>query len=132
MCGYTLGRNHIIVAGVTGLSHGIASLQSMCVHTLVKPYHCNQFSKAITQKSNLTRHMWLHTGEKPYHCSQCVKAFSGHTQLTRHLITDPWEKSYPCNQYNKAFSNKSNLTYHVRTHIGNNAVFICFFLISPV
>jgi len=52
----------------------------------VRPFPCNQCSKAFSRKHDLQRHVTsVHKGEKLHQCDRCGKGFARKDALTRHL-----------------------------------------------
>ena len=49
-----------------------------------KNCECTTCGKAISQSSDLTRHMHTHAGERPFECSTCGEAFSDSGNLAGH------------------------------------------------
>ncbi|MGH0157337.1 UNVERIFIED_CONTAM: hypothetical protein FKN15_053347 [Acipenser sinensis] len=89
-----------------------------CVHTVQKPYHCNECDTRFSRLGDLKRHQRIHTGEKPYHCTECGKRFSRLSHLKRHQRVHTGEKPYRCTECGKRFSRLSHLKRHQRVHTG--------------
>ncbi|XP_022258024.1 zinc finger E-box-binding homeobox 2-like [Limulus polyphemus] len=51
----------------------------------LRPYQCDECSKAFKHKHHLTEHKRLHSGEKPFQCRKCLKRFSHSGSYSQHM-----------------------------------------------
>uniref|UniRef100_A0A1B6DZU3 C2H2-type domain-containing protein n=1 Tax=Clastoptera arizonana TaxID=38151 RepID=A0A1B6DZU3_9HEMI len=63
----------------------ILRVHRQTVHSIDKPFSCNECSMTFKTKGSLTRHQRRHTDERPYVCIACSKGFRDSGSLTRHL-----------------------------------------------
>ncbi|XP_056449702.1 zinc finger protein 583-like isoform X2 [Gadus chalcogrammus] len=100
-----------------GSSH-MSSHKFSRVHSLEKPYRCDQCMKGFKRSYDLKIHMRIHSGERPYKCEQCMKRFSQSYNLKIHMRIHSREKPYRCEQCMKRFSQSYHLKIHMRIHSG--------------
>jgi len=55
------------------------------VHSVERPFKCDECNVRFKDKYNLKVHKRIHTGEKPYNCIICDKRFNQKSALTSHL-----------------------------------------------
>jgi len=84
----------------------------------MKPFACNQCSKAFAERGSLRRHLKLHTGQNTHVCDQCGKCFPDKYGLERHFRMHMGIKPYKCEICNKMFSESGNMKQHMKTHSG--------------
>ena len=92
------------------------------IHTVEKPFVCQECGYTLARKADLNVHMRIHTGEKPFVCQECGKAFSQHGNLNQHIRIHTGEKPFVCPECGKAFNQKGKLKTHMKTHVGEKSL----------
>lgn len=87
-------RNLVSVINVENFQATLALTLHKRIHSVEKPYACEECGKAFSQRSALTRHKIIYSGEKPCMCDQCHKTFNGNSDLIKHktIYTGETEK----------------------------------------
>ena len=103
------------------------------IHSLEKPFKCEQCHFAGTRKSDLSLHMRTHSGDKSYKCNQCEYASRQSSHLKTHMMTHGGEKFHNCDQCEYSSRYAGNLKTHIagkhlgqRTHKCDSAVWTLF------